>query len=71
MKGYYIQDDSGKGLAVPTGRLHVEVVNLPEFQELVNRAKQQADQLQETINRLSKFELNIDFSINKTTSSET
>ena len=62
MNGYFEKESSGKGLAVPTGRLHIEVTNLQEFQELINRAKSEADQLQKTINRLNGFELNIDFS---------
>jgi hypothetical protein len=36
---------------------------LPEFEELVKRAKAEADQLHETINRLENFELKIDFNI--------
>ena len=63
MEGYYEKENGDKGLEVSTGRLHVEVMNLPEFQELVNQVKQEADQLQTTINRLSNFELNIDFNI--------
>lgn len=70
MQGYYEQENSGKGLEVPTGRLHIEVMNLPEFKELINQAKQEADQLQKTINRLSNFDLNIDFSVEEPTSSE-
>lgn len=69
MKGYYVQENSGKGLEVPTGRLRIEVMNIPEFKELLKQAEHEADQLQRTINRLSNFELNIDFS-SKSTSSE-
>ena len=36
-------------------------MNLPEFRKLVKQAKTEADQLQETINRLKNFELAIDF----------
>lgn len=70
MKGYYVQENSGTGLEVPTGRLRIEVTNLPEFKELLEQAKHEADQLQRTINRLSAFELNIDFSVDESTSSE-
>lgn len=70
MKGYYVQEDSKKELTVPTGRLHVEVVNLPEFEQLIIQAKQEADQLQKTINQLSNFHLDIDFSIKNIISSE-
>ena len=56
MEGYYDSEYRGKGLEVPTGQLNIEVKNLPEFKELVEQAKYQADQLQQTINRLSNFE---------------
>lgn len=36
-------------------------MNLPEFKKLIKQAKKEADQLQETINRLENFELAIDF----------
>lgn len=65
MEGYYTGTETRKGIRVPTGRLRIEVKNLPEFEDLLNQAKQEADQLQETINRLSNFELNIDFSIDE------
>lgn len=70
MKGYYIQENSGTGLEVPTGRLRIEATNLPEFKELLEQAKHEADQLHQTINRLSTFELNIDFSVDGVTSSK-
>lgn len=70
MKGYYVQENSGTGLEVPTGRLRIETMNLPEFKELLEQAKHEADQLQQTINRLESFELNIDFSVGDVISSE-
>lgn len=70
MHGYYIQEESGKSLRVPTGRLRIEVINLPEFQALINQAKHEADQLQQTINRLSSFNIEIDFGLDESTSSE-
>lgn len=69
MRGYYDPEQSGKGLEVPTGRLSIEVENLPEFRKLVEQAKHEADQLKKTIDQLQRFELNIDFS-SKPTSSE-
>lgn len=69
MEGYYNPEQSGKSLEVPTGRLSIEVRNMPEFRKLVEKAKQEADQLSKTINQLQHFELNIDFR-NETTSSE-
>lgn len=70
MKGYYTQEESGTDLRVPTGRLRIEVMNLPELQDLINQAKHEADQLQRTINRLSSFNLEIDFGLDESTSSE-
>lgn len=68
MNGYYTQEKAKKESEVPAGRLRIEVANLPEFKELINQAKQEADQLNETINRLQYFELNIDFSSSSTSS---
>ena len=70
MKGYYTQEESGTDLRVPTGRLRIEVMNLPELQDLINQAKHEAEQLQRTINRLSSFNLEIDFGLDESTSSE-
>ena len=63
MKGYYNQEDSGTGLEVPTGRLSIEVKNLPEFLYLINQSYKEAEQLRMTIDRLHNFELNIDFGV--------
>lgn len=68
MKGYYNPEQSGMGLEVPTGRLSIEVRNMPEFRKLVEQAKQEADQLKKTIDQLQCFELNIDFSSVSTSS---
>ena len=68
MKGYYNPEQSGKGMEVPTGRLSIEVRNIPEFRKLVEQAKQEADQLKKTIDQLQYFELNIDFSSEPTSS---
>lgn len=62
MKGYYIPSQNSKDLEVPTGRLHIEVSNMPAFRKLVEQAKMEADQLKKTIDQLQYFELNIDFS---------
>lgn len=70
MRGYYDPEQSEKGLEVPTGRLSIEVKNMPEFRRLIEQAKKEADQLKKTIDQLQNFELNIDFSIDDTTSSE-
>lgn len=68
MKGYYDPEQSGKGMEVTTGRLSIEVRNIPEFRKLVEQAKQEADQLKKTIDQLQYFELNIDFSSDPTSS---
>lgn len=68
MKGYYDPEQSGTGLEVPTGRLSIEVRNMPEFRKLVEQAKKEADQLKKTIDQLQYFELNIDFSCAPTSS---
>ena len=56
MHGYFTKETD-----LHTGRLHIEVVNLPEFKKLIKQAKLEADQLQKTINRLENFELLIEF----------
>ena len=43
-------------------KLLVEVQNLPTFNELLARAKEEARQLNQTIEELSRFELEIQFS---------
>lgn len=68
MKGYYDSEQSGKGLKVPTGRLCIDVENLPEFKTLIQQAEHEADQLKKTIDRLQNFELHIDFSTEPTSS---
>ena len=57
MEGYYIEEAD-----LHTGRLRIEVANLPEFRKLIKQAKEEADQLQRTINRLKNFEMEITFS---------
>ena len=68
MKGYYVQEEKRKGSEVPTGRLNIEVKNLPEFRELIIQAKKEAGQLKKTIDQLQNFELHIDFSSEPTSS---
>ena len=61
MEGYFKSDETGKGKRVPTGRLRISVRNLSEFNELIEKARKEADQLQHTISQLERFELTIDF----------
>lgn len=70
MRGYFNQNARDEGTKMPVGRLNINVTNLPEFYELVEQAKNEADQLQRTIDKLRYFELNIDFSTGESTSSE-
>lgn len=56
VKGYFDTNDS---------LLFISVTNLKGFEELIKKAKKQADELQETIDQLENFELNIKFSDNK------
>lgn len=66
MEGYY-----RKGCPKPdSGRLSIEVMNLPDFYALIKQAKKEADQLYQTLGRLENFEFNIDFRVGETTSSE-
>lgn len=68
IEGYYTKEIDQQ---IPKGRLHIEVMNLQEFAELIRQAKTEADQLQKTINRLRNFELEIDFdSISRNTTLE-
>lgn len=62
MEGYYDKEYSGKQSKVPTGRLSIQITNLPEFNELIKQAEKESSKLQKTINQLKYFELNIDFS---------
>lgn len=60
MEGYCTKDFDSS-----VSTLHIEVKNLPEFEKLVNQAKEEADQLKKTIRQLQQFELKIDFSIRR------
>lgn len=49
--GRYVNSDSA---------LYLEAANVPEFAELVKRAKNEAEQLWRTINQLEIFEIRFD-----------
>ena len=70
MEGYFEKENHENESGESVGRLNVEVKNLPEFQRLLKQAKEEADQLQKTINQLSNFYLHIDFSVSESTFSE-
>ncbi len=64
MEGYYMgKDQTGES----TGRLNISVTNIPEFNELIEKAKKEADQLIDTIARLRRFDIEIDFNVEKKT----
>lgn len=70
MKGYYRKDCSETDNKYPFGRLSIEVMNLPEFYDLVRQAEKEAAQLNQTIRQIENFELYITFSAGEATSSE-
>ena len=47
------------------GVLNISVTNMKDFEELIFKAKKQADELQNTIDQLEKFKLEIKFSDGK------
>lgn len=52
MNGYFIDDK-------PKGILKIDVKNIEEFNQLITKAKKEANQLQKTINQLACFHLEI------------
>ncbi len=67
-EGHYIKNICGTQGKNAKGRLSIEVSNIPEFQELLQKAEKEACQLNETLRRLRNFEFDIDFSIAESTS---
>lgn len=55
MDGHYSTDKNG------VGNLYIDVINIEEFNELLSKVQEQANQLQKTINELSIFQLKIEF----------
>ncbi len=47
---------------VEKGKLHVSIKKIPEFRELLEQAKKEAQQLNQTIQALSCFTIEVDFS---------
>lgn len=47
------------------GTLDILVTNFKEFESLIDKAKKQADELQETINQLEFFNFSFKFSTDK------
>lgn len=67
MEGYYIKKVPD-GESNAKGRLKINVSNLPEFEELLKKAGAEAEQLNETMEKLQEFQLDIDFRIAESTS---
>ena len=44
-------------------KLMISAENIPELHELIGKAKKEAEQLNQTLNQLSHFDLSIHFSI--------
>ncbi len=44
-------------------KLMISVENIPELCELIDKAKKEAEQLNQTLNQLSHFDLSIHFSV--------
>lgn len=66
MEGYYIKNITDNEENTK-GRLKINVSNLPEFEELLKKAGAEAEQLNETLEKLREFQLDIDFGIEKPT----
>lgn len=43
--------------------LKIEAKNIPQFYELLSQAKEEAQQLNNTFSKLSRFEFDIEFSV--------
>lgn len=63
MEGWYVTDQDESQFPVSTGRLNINVTNLPEFKKLFKQAEEEAEQLKKTIRLLQFFDLKIDFDI--------
>lgn len=51
---------------VMNGKVYVSVNNIEEFKELVDKANEQAKQLNDTINKINNFDLEVEFGFGKT-----
>lgn len=63
MDGYYEKNTKGDGK--PRGTLRIDVRNLKEFEDLIQQAQNEADQLKKTIDKLRLFDLEIEFGISE------
>lgn len=66
MEGYF-NKNTGPGYNPEIkSTLNINVANISEFNDLLVQAKKEAHQLNETIDKLHNFQLNIEFSTGKT-----
>lgn len=56
MNGHFCSVEETKGT------LNISVTNIKKFKELIEKVENQADELQETISQLERFDLRIKFS---------
>ena len=60
MDGYFREGQVGEA-----GILKISVTNIPELKKLLNQAKEEANQLQDTIRQLENFDLSIELKISE------
>lgn len=62
MNGYFEQDAAPGNDRTSKGVLNINVTNIEEFKTLIDKAKKEACQLNETIDKLHSFQLHIELS---------
>lgn len=64
MEGYFKKNSAGSDAPdsqTPKGTLYIDITNIPQLDELIIQAEKESEQLQETIGRLRRFNLEIEF----------
>ena len=64
MEGYFEKNIEAGDEQRAQGVLNIDITNIGEFKTLLDKAKKEARQLNETIDRLHSFQLQIKFSTN-------
>ena len=65
MEGYFRRNSDNEDCMdseASKGTLYIDMDNIPEFHALLSQARKEADQLNETIRKLERFDLEISFS---------
>ena len=65
MEGYFRRNSDNEDCMdseASKGTLYIDMDNIPEFHALLTQARKEADQLNETIRKLERFNLEISFS---------